>query len=102
MEEATRNLIGKFKMDPAKARSRQEDVHRHFPEAWVKGFEPLIDVMSNDPKDRHVLAAAARCFGAYRRTRRASSGISAKNKASAYRANKQSHRNDGGYGGTHE
>jgi hypothetical protein len=60
MEEVTRNLIGKFKMDPATARSRHEEIHRHFPEAWVGGFEPLIDVMTNHPKDRHVLAAAVR------------------------------------------
>jgi predicted nucleic acid-binding protein len=60
MEEVTRNLIGKFNMDPVKARHREEEVRRHFPEAWVEGFEPLIDVMTNDPKDRHVLAAAVR------------------------------------------
>jgi hypothetical protein len=60
IEEVTRNLIGKFKMDPAKASRREEELHRHFPEAWVEGFEPLIDVMTNDPKDRHVLAAAVR------------------------------------------
>jgi hypothetical protein len=56
--EVTRNLIGKFKMDPAKASRREEEIRRHFPEAWVEGFEPLIDVMTNDRKDRHVLAAA--------------------------------------------
>jgi len=36
-------------------------LHRHFPEAWVEGFEPLIGGMTNDPGDRHVLAAAVRC-----------------------------------------
>ncbi len=30
-----------------------------FPEALVTGHEHLIDVVENDPKDRHVLAAAA-------------------------------------------
>ena len=35
-------------------------MRRHFPEAWVEGFEPIIDVMTNDPGDRHVLAAAVR------------------------------------------
>jgi hypothetical protein len=29
-----------------------------FPEASVTGYEPLIDGMTNDPKDRHVVAAA--------------------------------------------
>lgn len=31
---------------------------RHFPEAWVEGRELLIPVTDNDPRDRHVPAAA--------------------------------------------
>lgn len=31
-----------------------------FPDSSVTGYEPLIPVMANDPKDRHVLAAAVR------------------------------------------
>lgn len=31
-----------------------------FPDALVVGYEALIDKMANDPKDRHVLAAAVR------------------------------------------
>ena len=33
---------------------------RSFPDATVAGYESLIDGMTNDPKDRHVLAAAVR------------------------------------------
>ncbi len=33
---------------------------RSFPDALVDGFGSLIDGMTNDPKDRHVLAAAVR------------------------------------------
>jgi hypothetical protein len=33
---------------------------RSFPDALVTGYETLIDGMTNDPKDRHVLAAAVR------------------------------------------
>ena len=29
-----------------------------FPEAMVTGHESMVDSMENDPKDRHVLAAA--------------------------------------------
>lgn len=29
---------------------------RSFPDAMVTGYETLIDSMSNDPKDRHVVA----------------------------------------------
>jgi predicted nucleic acid-binding protein len=60
MYEVTRNLVEKWKVDPIKAQRREEEIRRHFPEAWVEGFEPFIDVMTNDPKDRHVLAAAVR------------------------------------------
>ena len=60
MDEATRNLIAKWDMPIDKARKREDEIRRHFPEAWVEGFQPLIDVMTNHPGDRHVLAAAVR------------------------------------------
>jgi predicted nucleic acid-binding protein len=60
MDEVTRNLIAKWDMPAEKARRREEELRRHFPEAWVDGFEPLIEKMKNDPGDRHVLAAAVR------------------------------------------
>ena len=60
MDQVTRNLIAKWEMAPEKARRREEELRRHFPEAWVEGFEPIVGVMTNDPGDRHVLAAAVR------------------------------------------
>lgn len=60
MDEVTRNLIGKWEMPREKAHRREDEIRRHFPEAWVEGFEPLIGTMTNDPGDRHVLAAAVR------------------------------------------
>ena len=60
MDEVTRNLIAKWDMAPEKARRREEELHLHFPESWVQGYEPLIDAMTNDRGDRHVLAAAVR------------------------------------------
>ena len=60
MDEVTRNLIAKWDMPDEKARRREEELRRHFPESWVDGFEPLMDAMKNDPGDRHVLAAAVR------------------------------------------
>jgi len=60
MNEVTRNLIEKLGMAPEKARRREEELRRHFPEAWVENFEPLVDAMTNDPGDRHVLATAIR------------------------------------------
>ena len=60
MDEVTRNLIRTWNMEPEKARRREEELRRHFPEAWIEGFEPLIEAMANEPKDRHVLAVAVR------------------------------------------
>jgi hypothetical protein len=57
MDEVTRNLVNKWNMEPAKACRREEEIRRHFPEAWVDRFEPLIGAMTNGHKDRHVLAA---------------------------------------------
>ncbi|NYD42955.1 PIN domain-containing protein [Nocardioides panaciterrulae] len=40
---------------------RRVDAMRHaFPDATVSGFDDLIGTMTNDPKDRHVLAAGIR------------------------------------------
>lgn len=33
---------------------------RHFPDALITGYEPLIPAMGSHPKDRHVLAVAVR------------------------------------------
>lgn len=62
LEELERNLL---KRDlPAKAVAhRIREMRRAFPDAEVSGYEPLIDTMTCDPKDRHVLAAAV-CGGA--------------------------------------
>jgi predicted nucleic acid-binding protein len=35
-------------------------MHTSFEDAVIEGYEDLIQVMKNDPKDRHVLAAAVR------------------------------------------
>lgn len=40
------------------ADSWQQQVRASFPEAMVGGFEKLVEVCENDPKDRHVLATA--------------------------------------------
>ena len=39
---------------------RRSEMEANYPEALVKGYESLISVMTNDEKDRHVLAAAER------------------------------------------
>jgi hypothetical protein len=41
MDEVTRNLVAKWDMAPEQACRREEELRLHFPEAWVKGYEPL-------------------------------------------------------------
>lgn len=36
----------------------RQEVTKHFPEAFIEGYEPIIPNMENHEKDRHVLAAA--------------------------------------------
>jgi len=61
MAEVNRNLAENFGLTDEQVAYREREIRRHFPEAWVEGHEDLISVMTNHPKDRHVLAAAVRC-----------------------------------------
>lgn len=56
--EVERTLTGKLDLDPGKAQHRLSQMRAGFPESSVHGFEDLIQEMTCDPKDRHVLAAA--------------------------------------------
>jgi predicted nucleic acid-binding protein len=65
LAELQRNLG--VRRGPGSERERQVQVARligemtrAFEDALVTGYEPLIEKMTNDPKDRHVLAAAVR------------------------------------------
>ena len=60
MVEVSRTLQENFNLSAQKATYRENEIRRHFPEAWIDGYEELIPAMTNHPKDRHVLAAAAR------------------------------------------
>lgn len=59
MTELERNL-GRRGLNEKQIRHRLDQMNGAFPDALVVGYEALIDQMVNDPKDRHVLAAAAR------------------------------------------
>ena len=58
LDEMTRNLVGTGTMTEEGANRLRAIMEREFPEAEVNGYEHLIDAMTNDPKDRHVVAAA--------------------------------------------
>ncbi|HEV3040296.1 MAG TPA: PIN domain-containing protein [Candidatus Angelobacter sp.] len=60
MAEVSRNLQENFDLTSEQAAYREREIRRHFPEAWVEGYEDLIPSMTNNQKDRHVLAAAVR------------------------------------------
>ncbi|EME59939.1 hypothetical protein H074_12967 [Amycolatopsis decaplanina DSM 44594] len=59
LDEVERNLVGRFGLEPVRAKRRLTGMRSAFPDSGVTGYEPLIPAMTNDPKDRHVLAAAA-------------------------------------------
>lgn len=56
LEELRRNLAEK--VAPATAKNVVETMERAFPYSAVTGYAGLVPVMTNDAKDRHVLAAA--------------------------------------------
>lgn len=58
LEEVMRNLIECGKLNLAQASKLQEVLQKAFPQAATDVPQALIDVMTNHPKDRHVLAAA--------------------------------------------
>jgi predicted nucleic acid-binding protein len=58
LAETERTVIVKLGEPPAKARRRIEVRERFVPGAMTVGFEHLVPDMGNDPKDRHILAAA--------------------------------------------
>lgn len=59
LDEVERNLP-KLGVTPEKAARRVAQMQRAFPLALIEGYEGLIPAMTNDKKDRHVLAAAVR------------------------------------------
>ena len=60
MAEVSRNLQRNFGVTAEQAAYRESEIRKHFGEAWVEGYEDLILAMTNQEKDRHVLAAAVR------------------------------------------
>lgn len=60
LEEATRNLVADGRMRPERAQRLVDTMAEAFPESWVDDYEDLIPAMRNDPKDRHVAAAAVK------------------------------------------
>lgn len=59
--EVERNLVAKLNLPAEKAAQRVKAMRTAFPAASVEGYQGLVDaMMTKDPDDRHVLAAAVR------------------------------------------
>lgn len=59
--ETVRTLTAKLAWKPHIVASFERELTLHFGRAWVSGYESLMPRLANDPKDRHVLAAAIAC-----------------------------------------
>lgn len=60
LNEVERNLVTSFGKSRHQAQRRVGHMRRAFPLADIEDYEDLTPVMTNHPKDRHVLAAAIR------------------------------------------
>jgi predicted nucleic acid-binding protein len=65
LEEMSRNLVAQHRVTVAQSGHLAEQMKWAFPEGEVDGWEPLEAAMPNDPKDRHVAAAAAHIGAAF-------------------------------------
>jgi len=61
ISEMVRTLESAIGLAPEKTTYLVSELKKHFDDAWVLAYEPLLSILTNDPKDRHVLAAAVRC-----------------------------------------
>ena len=60
LDEVSRNLVATSRTSPEQAERLLAAMRQFFPGATVTGFEYLIPSMTNDEKDRHVLAVAVK------------------------------------------
>lgn len=60
LDETDRTLKDKLGWPDNLIPYRRQQITGSFPEALIEGFEPIEACVSNDAKDRHVLAAAVR------------------------------------------
>lgn len=57
LDAMERNVVARGRTDAGAIKRRRELMEEAFPAAMVEGYEGLVGVMTNDPGDRHVLAA---------------------------------------------
>ena len=60
LTEMTGSLVSTGRMSEAQAARLRREMEKAFPEAMVTGYGRLLAQMKNEPKDRHVAAAAVK------------------------------------------
>ncbi|MGH9063450.1 MAG: PIN domain-containing protein [Acidimicrobiales bacterium] len=60
LDEMARNIVSDGGSTAEKIATMRQQMAAAFPDALIEGYEQLVPVMTNHPKDRHVLAAAVR------------------------------------------
>jgi predicted nucleic acid-binding protein len=58
LDETVRNLLTDHRIDAAGANSLRRHLDKHFEDAVIDDYHPLVAQMQNHPKDRHVAACA--------------------------------------------
>ena len=58
VRETTRTLESKLQWPSSLTAHFEAELRVHFSEAWISGYDQLVPRMTNDEKDRHVVAAA--------------------------------------------
>jgi predicted nucleic acid-binding protein len=61
LDELRRSLLEKLGRSTEQIDHLLAELNRHFADFRVEGFETLVARMTNDPGDRHVIAAAVKC-----------------------------------------
>jgi PIN domain len=60
LDEMERNVVADGRASADRMAVMRQQMNTAFPAALIEGYAALIPVMTNNPKDRHVLAAAVR------------------------------------------
>lgn len=58
LEEVRRNLVSDLGQSPERSRRPTIRMRQAFPDALIDGYQGFEAIVTNHPKDRHVLAAA--------------------------------------------
>ena len=61
LDELRRTLLEKLGRSSEQVDHLLAELNQHFADATVEGFETLVALMTNDPGDHHVIAAAVKC-----------------------------------------